>query len=823
MKKYLSLALALPLLFACSNDLDVIEEVKVSNDPFEGIEKVDATFSMDEPTTRMANDWALEDGDMYGFAWMQDPGSVLTCTGVAYQNHPLTQESGRIFVPKTSIYVGEYYLYRPYDYTVVNIENINFNSLKEQTVSDGMGGANWSSLAKNAIIIGDKWTSVTKTGWTDLGGNVWDKAGIGNNFKLYAAFFSNQTALDLTYKKNNLKFDGKKVAGATDIDYTYPTGSEIGAAEIYDGVKVQLDGAHNSFKYAPTSQPNSGSHSGSYWADKKNLGATEGFMFPTSAEPVVLNFDGEKVSTDTESNKGWFWFNSLPNETATAALTSNVEVVLETAYGVVTVTKTLKDCAYVLEKYNSTSASAEWIKLADVDNNLSSPKTWNLAGSHNTFVNQYGNHKGKYALEVDFSTGVMNGMHIKNDEHLQKALKYYIASGKTENVSLNLDGASATDKTFKLSKLSIALLQTINASAEKVKVHACTSHNTPKIIITQDGQDAIGLAAKTEVPALNKVFDAITEVYLSKDCNWTWSNATALPIDTYVKSITNEGTLTVNATNVELSVSAAKLANAKGATMNITKVTTVKNDLTNLGTINVGSAENTAAELRAYNAEITNDATSLTAYGEINNYGVVGVTYGTTGKFNNYAKITMMSSAAITLLTSNEISGADFDAKFDASTNKLGTVVLPENDPYAIVSVSNAAETGFIKYNWTAGTYTHDSGNVKYNTIVVSNDITFTGAYATEVQFIEFNGTRTKVVNPATADKLTNLKGIIVNAGKSIIIEKTNKVNCLVDAYLGAGATVYNGGEFTKNGYTFSGSPVENYLGTWSTDQLIVY
>ena len=161
--------------------------------------------------------------------------------------------------------------------------------------------------------------------------------------------------------------------------------------------------------------------------------------------------------------------------------------------------------------------------------------------------------------------------------------------------------------------------------------------------------------------------------------------------------------------------------------MNITKVTTVKNALTNLGTINVGDENNTAAELRAYGVEIKNDATSLTACGEIYNYGVVGVTAGTTpaGKFNNYGYINMKNNDAITLLTSNEI-GGNFNAAFAAGTNMMGTVVLPESNPYALVSVSNTAETGFIKYNWTATTYAKPAGNVKYNTIVVSSDITFT-------------------------------------------------------------------------------------------------
>ena len=824
MKKYMYFALALPLLFACSSD-DLLDKEVVSNDQFAGIEKVDATFSLDEGgKTRMDNGtgWTLAEGDKYGFAWLGGgEATALTIDGKAWQNHPLTQTEG-IFKPATSIYVGNYFLYRPYDYETVNVGAINFKSLEEQTVGDGMAssGEPWKALAETAIIIGDKWTNVTAAGTTDASGKIWEKAGIGEHYNIYAATFSNQTGLDLTYVKNNVSFDASTIiSGATDIEFD-AQGSAIGAADIYGGT-VELAGAAKSFTYAPTSEP-SATHSGTFWADKKNLGATEGFTFATA--PITLKAPDENgISTDKADNKGWFWFNSLPVITGDGSLTTTVNTILETSYGTVTVNEQLKDCAYAFEKVTPTSAP-EWIKFAATDDEAKSPKEWDLA-SHNTFINQYGNHKGKYALTVDFSTGVMNGMHIKNDAHLQKALKYYIASGKTETVALNLD-ADANGE-FKISKISIALIQTINATTTKVKVRACTTHGTPKIIVTQDGQAAIGLADKKEVPSLVKVFKNATNVYLSSDCEWTWGGGTdgktALKIDGQVSSITNEGTLTVNATNVELSVAAATLANAAGATMNITQVTTVKNALTNLGTINVGSASNTTAELRAYAVEIKNDATALDAHGVINNFGVVGVTEGTTpaGKFNNYGLIDMKNSEAITLLTSNEIGTDPFAWSFVAGSQMMGTVILPEGNPTALVSVNNAAENGFIKYTWTGKTYATPEGNVKYNTIVVSDDITFDAA-APEVQYIEFNGTRTQVVNPETTaepkGKLANLKGVIVNENKSIIIEKGNILWPAHCGYLAPGATIYLGGKFTNgNGNTTV------YLGTWSTDQIVKY
>ena len=844
MKKYLFGALALPLLFACSAD-DLTEQAVVSNDQFAGIDKVDAVFSMaDEgPATRMATQWALEEGDVYGLAWLQDGLSThqVSINGFAFQNHPLTQTDG-IFQPTTSIYTGKYYLYRPYDETTVEPQAINFNSLTTQPLAEGMAssGDAWKGLAKSAIIIADKWTDVTKAG-TDLDGDgvLWNKAGTSPKFKIYASFFSNQTGLDLTYVKNNVTFGAATtISGATDIEYSYAAGDEVGSADIYDGT-VQLGGAANSFTYAPTAETmepveadgiTGSDHSGAFWADKSNIATTYGFTFPTTASPITLEAEDEDgVSTGADGSTGWFWFNSLPVTDATGATTTNVVTVLNSSYGAVTVNSTVGDCAYAFEKLNTTDANPQWIKLASADDATASPAKWDVsAASHNTFINQYGNHKGKYALTVDFSKGVMNGMHVKNDRHLQKLLKYYIASGKTNETSvvLNLDEASSTDNTFEISKISIALLQTINAGGTNtVKVQACNIHGTPKIIVTQDGQSDLGLADAKEVPALNGVFAAATDVYLASDCEWTWGGnyginddgTDPLPVDANVSSLTNEGALTVNATNVELSTNVL-IYNAADATMNITQVTTVKNTLHNYGTLNVGSASNTTAELRAYNARVYNNATALDAYGVINNYGVVGSTSGTTGAVNNWGgTIYMMNDGAMTLLKSNEKGTNPFANPFDATNFKMGTVVLPENNPTAIVSVNNAAENGFIKYNWTGATYATPAGNVKYNTIVVSSNIEFT-ADEDEIQYIEFNGTRTLVVNPAASNHLTKLKGIIVNANKSIIIEKTNIISCSVGAYLGSGATVYKGGTFT-----YPTGATTNYFGTWSTDQVVVW
>ena len=859
MKKYLFGALALPLLFACSSE-DFDEKV-ISNNQFAGIAKVDATFSMAEgATTRMATEWSLEEKDVYGFAWLTDAHTASTpytpqvgITGRAYQNHNLIQ-TGNQFKPQTAIYVGKYFLYRPYDESVVSPAVINFSLADQNLANDASAthnGAPYQALAASAIIIGDKWTEVTPTGNPDLSGKVWDKAGIDQNYDLYAALFSNRTALDLTYKNNNPKFAAKTtINGATDINFDIEKDATVGAADITEvTVDLQRTGsiAANAFTYGPTTEPMADagniSHDGDFWASKSNVqggGVFSGFTMTDGA--ITLTPATGKVETGEEGSKGWFWFNSLPVTAGDAALSDLVVTTYETSYGKVTINATdgagtavtLGNVAYAREIPTAGGTAKEWIKFGSaLTEDVTLPKDqkiWDIAaGAHNTFVNQYGNHVGKYALTVDFSKGVMSGMHIKDDAHLQKALKYYIASGKSlieTGVVLNLDQAgTGANNFFKISKTSIALLQTINKTVpNNVLVQACTTHGTPKVIVTQEGS-----TGKTEVPDLDKVFAVPTDVFLAAGTDWTWKERTApaanvVTVDANVKSLTNEGTLTVNASNIQLS-SAAPITNAKDAIMNITKVTTVKNTLTNLGEINVPAG----AELRAFAIEIRNEATALGVGGTINNGGVVGVTAGTTpaGQFNNYSYIEMTENSAITLLTSNQVTG-NFGAQW-ATTNKMGTVKLPNGNATALVSVANATDQGFIKYEWpaTSGAYSTPAGNVKYNTIVVNGengDISFT-APETEIQFIEFNGTRTQVINPTNAN-LPNLKGIYVNAGKSIILEKTNTINCAQGAYLGSGATVYRGGLFTKAGVAFAASDAtaaNNYFGAWDIHQIVEY
>ena len=76
----------------------------------------------------------MEAGDVLGFAWLGTTQGTtgtydIMVNGMAYQNHSLTATEGSMFKPATSIYVGKYFTYAPYDQERQSIGNVSFNSL----------------------------------------------------------------------------------------------------------------------------------------------------------------------------------------------------------------------------------------------------------------------------------------------------------------------------------------------------------------------------------------------------------------------------------------------------------------------------------------------------------------------------------------------------------------------------------------------------------------------------------------------------------------------------------------------------------------------
>lgn len=297
---------------------------------------------------------------------------------------------------------------------------------------------------------------------------------------------------------------------------------------------------------------------------------------------------------------------------------------------------------------------------------------------------------------------------------------------------------------------------------------------------------------------------------------WNWNND-EVKKTWWVGPFNNEGVINVEATNVETSTNSGELNNTALGTINVNSVANWKVKTTNYGTINI--AED--AELRVYGTTLTNDATTLEDCGKIYNSGVLGVVAGTTNPaINNYGYI-MNNSDAKTYVTTNQTSGADFAKAFDQTNNKIGVIQLTTATDN--VSVSNATNTGFIKYTWDAeaednGKYVTPSVDVKYNYLIVNRNIEFDAA-APELKYVEINGNNEVVITCKSTSafhqaiqsstQVANRIGFILPAEQKANIKEGN-ILWTKGAFLKG--TLYLGGEFRYN------STLTTYFGGDNSD-----
>ncbi len=838
MKKGILSLFALPLVVAaCTSEEDQILSMQ-ENDQYANIPKVEATFDWGA-VTRLNTQWGLEEGDVVGMAWLGVPaasssgndagaaygGAKLDITGNAYQNHPLTANANEMLQPATSIYVGKYYTYLPYDEKTQNIAPINF-SVAEQTLEDGNVNAvqTWNGTAKNSIWISPKWTDVTLEGVED-DGEIYDNAGLNNTFRIYPRKVSNNAKLEFTYKYNELE---------SNADYE----GLLKNVEIFDitvGYKnSNSDVAVTSFTYAPTTEPLGAGEEidgDGHWMNsnlKSTVDANTLAGVTAKAGVITLAPAGDaKISTTTAMDGkdyvGNFYYNALP---ANTALTANdeVEIKVTSTYGVVTINKDIDEIAYSAQyDADGEPATPQYLDYAD-----GAMVGIDLVGTNmnESFLNTL-YRSGKFVTDVDFSTAVMDGMHVENDDHLQLLLNFYklvkvptnnIETKSGTDIQLYLDGNNATDKEFHLSLESIALLQEINkdcsANNMNITIQPCTNtaagHNGTSVVVVTGNSTEM-------VSDWTKVFEKETPVTLRG--TWTWSETEAIN-GGMVKVFNNEGEINVTSANVaDDNATPADMVNTKDGEIFINAVTEWKNiDLTNLGVITIDDA----AELRAYGTTITNDATggvTMTSEGanydnggKIYNYGVLGVTSGTSGRIDNYGYIMNFTNAK-TYITTNQLdSDCAFADEFNASSNKIGTIELGSATDN--ISVSNATSEGFIKYVWDGGeTYETPSPDVKYNYLIVKNNLTFAGtAKPEEIQYIEVNGTNEVVFTFPTdfTDSQSRLDGFILPAGTKANIKEGNALYCEA-AYLKG--TIYVGGLF------YYKSDLTTFYGGESDDQ----
>lgn len=784
--KLLLATMALPFIMGACSQEDALTEIQ-GNDQYANIAKVDAIFSIDNAaTTRLTQSWGIQDGDVLGFAWLGDDDNV-GIDGKAYQNHPLTA-SGKYFQPATSIYVGKYFTYHPYDYQTVGVGEINFTVANQELTT------NSNAIAKNSIWISPKWTDVTVAGSDGL-----DVAGVDKTFNMYPKKFSNLAQLVLTYVNNKYEHD-----------LPSPTISKIEVS--YDATDLGTATSVNAFTYAPSTELYSGTSdmlTELYWNDKTfattSLGAT----------PVTgaVTLTGEYLADNDANEATTFYYNALPS-TGTVTANSSVTIKITHTYGVLTIEKKLSEIAKTYD--NTILPNGGYHTDFDGTTGLAA----DAVAANQSFVQTLGKN-GKFITEADFVESVMNGMCVDDKDHLNSLLKYYLYYKKPTNrevVVLYLDADSNNE--FILSKENIDLLHQINddQTTPLVTVKACSTHNNPKLVLSN-----VGDAEASELPNLYNCISGST--WMTLRGNWNWTSGPKLM--TGVSQLTNEGTINFDNCAISTNNNATFINNG---TINVTGLVKQQIAMTNNGTINIG-AEGVSAEYRAdgTNGVITNQSSTTEEMGEIFNYGIFATS--NSGKIMNYGYIENMvgGTANMTYITENQTSGAKFDARYDKTSNKYGTIVLKDaNDN---ISVSNATSTGFIKYTYPADApAAYATPDVcKYNYLIVDNrDIDFTGTgLKGEFAHIKFLEIRSKDTNIPVITQPDNIGGSRLNSLQGFIVKGKANVkenNRLVAEAAYIEGTFYYGGLFCISGNTNVVPSTQNtYFGNSSADCLVKY
>lgn len=841
-KKFYLAALALPFIMAACSSEETLSDVQSVKDQFEGIAKVDAQFYTDDLGSRLIENWGLEKGDKIGMAWLGVPdstdasvyGSVgLPIQGYAYQNHPLTAQGGRTLTPQTSIYVGRYFIYHPYNAEVRHLSNVGFD-LAEQPLTD----VNTKPAIKS-IHLSSKWTDITLNGDE----NEMNIAGEAATFKVSPRQFSNLVNLDLDWKNNDVLAEKIEEPIIDEIKVGYLN---------ENGDTVSVTG----FEYAPKDWNDNNYDDDlddyTYWGNFNLQPATSraaAVKMKALGEKAIAMLglenvqeglisltpeEGEYVVEGTEKGN-IFWYNALP---ATEE-TDSIYLEILTDYGVIKYGLKMNEVA------KTPDYLAETIGYKDAfdgdENDYPATEEYEAIPTGDSFMNRLFK-SGKIKTEVDFLDADMNGMHVEDDPHLQKLLNFYLLKMENENYEegckLYLDADA--DGEFKISKTSITLMQQINeevANPLNVALYLCNNkpapHNgiKPTIVVTNNEEEG------QEVPSFHKVFGQEVDVYLSKDCTWTWGGSLAARTASSAKKtgmvtmIYNRGTLNINAdVETDNQKRFEGLTNLKDATINVNKKIAAYINAYNQGEMIV---KDEAEYWVANGFEFVNEAESLEEFGTIENNGVITVTEAEDGKESgsiiNYGYIlnnsTDSNKNVKTYITSNQTPQASFVRDFAKGRNMFGTIML--NNKFDNVSVTNQTEEGFIKYAWNAAedggednvyaTPTSTYYKIKYNYLIVDQNIKFVEK-EDEIKFLEVADNEDNLEVVIAADAMADpknfkgldwLTGFILAEGAEANIQLHNLVSA-------EGAFIQRG--IVRVGGDFIYSTLDTYLGGSAAD-----
>lgn len=509
----------------------------------------------------------------------------------------------------------------------------------------------------------------------------------------------------------------------------------------------------------------------------------------TQVASLSSKFIGE-VSGD---EMGKVNFILLPQENAEGAAVSTLtgKITVNTYYGQVAYDESKKIGGRNI-MYKNDWEVENYLNVAAGLNNVIGFTTMTKKTSGSKFYNEPVGALVRRILDVDLYDLDMSKVHIKTDEQLQDILKVYDALNFDTKYSaanplvLTVDG-DKVDHKFRMSMESVRTLQSENYKA--IRINPCNEAGEVcnSIVLYHDAESDV-------VPSIQFVVNKAISIVLDGEDNWTWENGRGY---SYISTLINEGTLNFDNGDVVLDADGYNdISILNNGRINVSGLVKQQCSLNNFGTINIAEGAEYRADGKVSDVEITNDATSATTLGTIYNSGIFATTNG--GTINNYGYIENMlgTSGNMTYVTTNSTTDASFNEKWDASTNKIGTIKLKTAGDN--ISVSNTTNQGFIQYEYTGTDYVTPEV-CKYNYLIVKDDITFS-AEATEVMYLEIqNSSKTDmpVLTNPSAERFLNLTGFILKGYANL--KENNKL--VAEAAYIEGA-LYYGGLFCQSGQT---------------------
>ena len=457
---------------------------------------------------------------------------------------------------------------------------------------------------------------------------------------------------------------------------------------------------------------------------------------------------------------------TIDEDTHSDATDADDELVIETYYGNIVI---------------DNNAGKIFSHAATLDNDemkLSWAYNWMVLNSHrekaapSTFENEEVGAHGTLNADIDLKYLDMSVVHIKNDQQLRDMIHVHEALMEGVDVTFTIDGN--TDGEFKMKSSTVALLN----QNPNIKIRLCE----------EAGEECTTIRLTTnvnqEIPSFEFLLDPSFDVTVildetGADAAWAWNGNAKKMVN--VDYVINQGTIAVAddaKINVENGVSTYINKFTNDGTINIAGKATQNVETVNNGTINI----NEGAVYRVNAVDFYNEATALDKYGVINNKGYFGVVDASCGTINNYGLIKQASKNARTFITTNAINGTTFATQFDAVNYKFGTIELKAKDDNDF-GVQDPTLKGFIK--WTVKdveTVTAEEIGTQANYVVIEGKTTtlnFTRNASENVNilYVEFKGIDNENNNEVMWNTTnTIIRGLIVNEGSALYIQKNNEV-----------------------------------------------